>query len=56
MEVRDTQSIKVDLRKLYTKTEYAKAFNLSRPTIDRMIVEGRLKVATIKGTTLVIAD
>ena len=40
-------------KSLYTKTEYMKAFGKSRPTIDRWINEGRLKIVQINGATLI---
>lgn len=40
-------------KSLYTKTEYKNIFNVSRPTIDRWIAEGRLKIVQINGATLI---
>ena len=45
--------MKVIDKTLYTKTEYGKAFNKSRPTIDRWIKDGMLKVVQINGATLI---
>ena len=35
---------------LMTKSDYAKKYNVSRPTIDKYIEEGRLVVEQISGT------
>lgn len=39
----------------YTKTEYAKAYNISRPTIDLRIKNKQIKTVEINGATLIIA-
>ena len=33
-----------------SKTDYSKKYNVSRPTIDKMIEEGKLVVENISGT------
>lgn len=40
---------------LYTKTEYMKAYAVSRPTIDRWIKDGKLKTVQINGAILIRA-
>ena len=35
---------------LMSKSEYSKQYRISRPTIDKMINEGKLKVEEISGT------
>lgn len=46
--------IKLDPEKTYTKSEYSKTFNVSRPTIDKMIKDNQLKVLKVKGTVLIV--
>lgn len=43
------ESIKVDIRKLKTVQNYAKMYNLSRPTVYRMIRDKELKTVNIDG-------
>lgn len=49
------KEIVIDPGKTYTKSEYAKAYQISRPTIDKMIEDKTLSVIEVKGTTLIIA-
>lgn len=49
------KQITIDTGKTYTKTEYSKAYNISRPKIDEMIKTKELKSIQVKGTTLIIA-
>lgn len=46
----------IDPKKLYTKSEYAKAYQISRPTIDKMIDDKSLKTIKVNGTILIVAD
>lgn len=39
----------------YTKTEYAKAYNVSRPTVDAKIKSKEIKSVEINGATIIIA-
>lgn len=39
----------------YTKTEYAKAYNISRPTIDLKIKSKEIKSVEINGATIILA-
>ncbi len=36
-----------------SKTDYSKKYNVSRPTIDKMIEEGKLVVEQISGTDFI---
>jgi len=40
-------------RDLMSKTDYSKKYNVSRPTIDKMIEEGKLVVESISGTDFI---
>jgi len=39
----------------YTKSEYAKAYQVSRPTVDLRIKNKQIKTVEINGATLIIA-
>lgn len=41
--------------KTYTKTEYAKAYGMSRPTVDSKIKSKLLKSIEVNGAVLIIA-
>jgi hypothetical protein len=45
----------VEASKLYTKSQYAKAYQISRPTIDRKIESKQIKTIEINGATLIVA-
>ena len=47
-------SIIIDTKRLWTKSEFAKKFGHSRATIDKWIEEKRLKAVRVNGTTLII--
>lgn len=49
------EKVTIDIGKTYTKSEYSRVYNLSRPTIDDMIKSKQLKVIKVKGTTLILA-
>ena len=49
------ETVLIDPKKTYTKTEYAKAYNVSRPTIDKKITTKEITSVKIKGATLIIA-
>lgn len=49
------KEITINPGKTYTKMEYSKAYNVSRPKIDEMIKTKELKSVQVKGTTLIIA-
>ncbi len=50
-----TKEILIDPTKTYTKSEYARAYQVSRPTIDKQISSKDLIAVEIKGTTLILA-
>ncbi len=41
------------IKDLYTKTEYCKYYNISRPTLDKRIRNGDVRIAKINGAILV---
>lgn len=47
-------SVLIDTKRLWTKSEYSKKFGHSRATIDKWIDEKRLKAVKVNGTTLII--
>lgn len=47
------ETVRVHPDKLFTKSEYAKVYQISRPTIDKYIKEGTLKTMTVKGAVLI---
>jgi len=49
------QKIVIEPEKVYTKSEYSKAYNVSRPTINKQIQTKELKSVKIKGAVLIIA-
>ena len=50
-----SKEVKIDPKKLYTKSEYAKAYRVSRPTIDKLIEYKTLKTIEVNGTILIVA-
>lgn len=46
--------ISINPEKTYTKSEYHKVFGISRPTIDKMIKDKRLKSVKIKGGVIIL--
>ena len=46
--------IKINPNSTYTKSAYHKTKGISRPTIDAMIKDKRLKTLNINGATLII--
>jgi hypothetical protein len=48
------KEITINPEKTYTKTEYAKAFQISRPTIDKQIENKDLKIIEVNGVTLIV--
>lgn len=49
------KQIVIDTSKTYTKSEYSRAYNISRPKIDEMIKTKELKSIEVKGVTLILA-
>jgi len=50
------KQITIDTEKTYTKSEYARVYNISRPKIDEMIKFKELRTIKVKGTTLILAS
>ena len=50
------KTISVNPERLFTKLEYSKQYNISRPTIDKKIKEKLLKTLKVKGTVLIMAQ
>ena len=50
------QSLKVDVTKLYTVTEYAKKVGLTKGRISQMVKAKLLHTVKVNGTTLVYCD
>lgn len=48
------KEVTINPESTYTKTEYAKAYNISRPTIDSKIKSKEIKSIQIKGATLIL--
>ena len=42
--------------RMFTKSEYAKAYNLDRKTLDKRIRDGEIIAIPIKGGTVVLAN
>ena len=49
------KQVTINTSKTYTKSEYARAYNVSRPKIDDMIKTKELTSIEVKGTTLILA-
>lgn len=49
------KQITINTNKTYTKSEYARAYNISRPKIDEMIKFKQIDFIEVKGTTLILA-
>ena len=50
------KTLKVDITKLWTKSEYARKLKVSPAAIDRKCKEDKLKVVRINGTELILLD
>ena len=50
------KEIVINPKKTYTKSEYARTYYISRPTIDKMIESKELAAVEVKGTTLILAE
>jgi DNA invertase Pin-like site-specific DNA recombinase len=48
-------AITIEPDKIYTKSEYAKAYNISRATLNKRIESKQVKSLRIRGGVLVIA-
>jgi len=49
------QEIIINPEQTYTKGEYAKAYNISRPTIDKKIKNKEIDTVKIKGGLIILA-
>lgn len=47
-------SVVIDTKRLWTKSEYHKNTGTARATIDKMIRDGRLRSVKVNGTTLIV--
>lgn len=50
---RKLETMNIVDKTLYTKTEYCKAFNISRPTLDKRIREKEVKIVKVHGAILI---
>lgn len=53
--MKSEKEITIIPKQTYTKTEYAKAYNISRPTVDVRIKNKQIKSVEINGAILIIA-
>jgi len=53
--MKSTKEITIVPSQTYTKTEYAKAYSMSRPTVDAKIKNKQIKAVEVNGATLIIA-
>lgn len=49
------KEIVINPKKTYTKSEYAKAYDISRPTIDKQIITKEILAIEVNGVTLIQA-
>lgn len=49
------KEIVINPKKTYTKSEYAKAYNISRPTVDKKIETKEILATEVNGVTLIHA-
>lgn len=42
-------------KQMYTKSEFCRAYNVSRPTLDKRIKDGQILCFPIKGADIVLA-
>jgi len=49
------KEVVINPKKTYTKSEYAKNFNISRPTIDKKIETKEIEFTEVNGTVLIHA-
>jgi len=53
--MKQDKPIEIVPSKTYTKSEYAKAYQISRPTVDKKIESKQIKAIEINGATIIIA-
>lgn len=49
------QKITIDPNKVYTKMEYSKAYDISRPTLNKKIQNKEVNSIQVRGAILIIA-
>jgi len=49
------KEVTINPKKTYTKSEYARAYNISRPTIDKQIETKEIHATEVNGTILIHA-
>ena len=54
--IEEMKSVKVDIRKLYTQSAYAKLIGKTRARVNQMVKAKELKTVDITGATLIIVD
>ena len=50
----EVSKLSINPERTYTKTAYHKKFGVSRPTIDKMIKEKKLKSIKIQGAIIIV--
>ena len=50
------QTVTLDPTLAYTKSEYAKAFGISRVTLDKRIRAREVKTVEVNGTVLILSE
>jgi predicted DNA-binding transcriptional regulator AlpA len=50
----EVNKLSINPERTYTKTAYHKKYGISRPTIDKMIEEKKLKSIKIKGAIIIV--
>jgi len=53
--MKSEKEITIVPKNTYTKSEYAKAYQISRPTVDSKIKSKEIKAVEVNGTTLILA-
>jgi hypothetical protein len=54
-DMKSEKEITIVPKNTYTKSEYAKAYQISRPTVDSKIKSKEIKSVEVNGTTLILA-
>ena len=55
ISIMEQKAITIEPDKVFTKTEYSRAYNISRPTLNKKIITKEVKSLKIKGAVLIIA-
>lgn len=53
--MKSEKEITIVPKQTYTKSEYAKTFGMSRPTVDLKIKNKQIKAVEINGATIIVA-